>query len=125
MKSNVIKISRDQDNLNKILCEVKKTAVYADLNAKQTLRTQLIAEELVGLLKGLSTDFEGEFWVEQENASFCFSTQIFINEKIYFARNNIAGYATCFFCTGRQRRKIRRHHYRCRPKKTIDHHRRR
>jgi hypothetical protein len=82
MKSNVIKISRDQDNLNKILCEVKKTAVYADLNAKQTLRTQLIAEELVGLLKGLSTDFEGEFWVEQENASFCFSTQIFINENM-------------------------------------------
>ena len=44
MKSNIIKISKDVDNLNKILFETKKTAVYAELDKKQTLSTQLIAE---------------------------------------------------------------------------------
>ena len=82
MKSNVITISKDLDNLNKILFETKKTAVYADLDEKQTLRTQLIAEELIGMLKELSGDFEGEFWVEQENCAFEFVTQIKINENM-------------------------------------------
>ena len=82
MKSNIIKISKDQDNLNKILCETRKTSVYADLSNKQMLRTQLIAEELIGLLKGLSTDFDGNFWVEQENGLFTFSTEININENM-------------------------------------------
>ena len=45
MKSDVIKISRDADNLNKILNEAQKMAEYAKLNAKQTIRTRLIAEE--------------------------------------------------------------------------------
>ena len=82
MKSNVIKITKDQDNLNKILFETKKVSVYAELDSKQTLRTQLIAEELVGMLKELSGDFEGEFWVEQQESSFEFLTRIYINENM-------------------------------------------
>ena len=80
MKSDVIKISRDQDNLNKILTETQKTAEYANLNAKQTIRTRLIAEEFVGMLKELSQDFEGEYWIERENLSFAFVAQLHINE---------------------------------------------
>ena len=80
MKSDVIKISRDQDNLNKILTETQKTAEYANLDAKQTIRTRLIAEEFVGMLKELSQDFEGEYWVEREDLSFAFVAQLHINE---------------------------------------------
>ena len=82
MKSNIIKISKDVDNLNKILFETKKTAVYAELDKKQTLRTQLIAEELVGMLKELSGDFEGEFWVEQQDLAFEFTTRIYVKENM-------------------------------------------
>ena len=80
MKSDVIKISRDQDNLNKILSETQKTAEYANLDGKQTIRTRLIADEFVGMLKELSQDFEGEFWIERENLSFAFIAQLHINE---------------------------------------------
>ena len=80
MKSDVIKISRDQDNLNKILYETQKIAEYASLNAKQTIKTRLIAEEFVGMLKELSQDFEGDFWIEKEGLSFSFIAQLYINE---------------------------------------------
>ena len=80
MKSDVIAISRDQDNLNKILSETQKTAEYANLDVKQTIKTRLIAEEFVGMLKELSQDFEGEFWIEREDVSFAFVAQLHINE---------------------------------------------
>ena len=81
MKSNIIKITKDVDNLNKILFETKKTAVYAELDKKQTLRTQLICEELVGMLKELSGDFEGKFWIEQQDLAFEFITHIYLKEN--------------------------------------------
>ena len=80
MRSDVIKISRDQDNLNKILFETQKTAEYATLDHKQTIRMRLIAEEFVGMLKELSQDFEGEFFIEREDLSFSFIAQLHINE---------------------------------------------
>ena len=80
MRSEVIKISRDEDNLNKILSETQRTAEYAGLSAKQSIKTRLIAEEFVGMLKELSQNFEGEFWIEHENLSFSFISQIHINE---------------------------------------------
>ena len=80
MRSEVIKISRDEDNLNKILSETQRTAEYAGLSAKQSIKTRLIAEEFVGMLKELSHNFEGEFWIERENLSFSFISQIHINE---------------------------------------------
>ena len=82
MKSNIIAISKDTNNLNKILVEAKKTSAYAELDAKQTLRAQLIAEELVGMLKELSEDFSGEFWIDQQDLSFEFYTDIKINETM-------------------------------------------
>ena len=80
MRSDVIAISRDADNLNKILCETEKTAEYAALNGKQAIRMRLIAEEFVGMLKELSQDFEGEFWIEREDLSFALVAQLHINE---------------------------------------------
>ena len=82
MISNVINVSNAQDNLNKILIETQKTAVYGELSSKQTLRMQLIAEELIGLLKELSGNFEGVFWVEKQDLDFKFVTQIVINENM-------------------------------------------
>jgi hypothetical protein len=80
MKSNVIKISRNDDNLNQILCETQRTAEYASLSAKQSIKMRLISEEFVGMLKELSQDFEGEFWIEHEGLAFSFISQIHINE---------------------------------------------
>lgn len=82
MKSNTIKINQNQDNLNKILSETQKASEIVGLNNKQTLRTRLIVEEFVGMLKELSTDFDGEFWIEEENFNFKFITKLNINETM-------------------------------------------
>ena len=82
MQTNIVKITRDNANLSKILDEAQKTAVYAELDAKQTLRVALIAEELVGMLNELSENFEGTFYIEANNRSFKFVTQISLNENM-------------------------------------------
>ena len=80
MKSDIIKINRNEDDLKQILAETQKTAEYANLTSKQSIKMRLIAEEFVGMMKELSQDFEGEFWIEHENLSFSFVSQIHINE---------------------------------------------
>ena len=82
MKSNIIKITQSEDNLKQILVETQNASEVASLNNKQTLRTRLIAEEFVGMLKELSTDFDGEFWVEREDLAFSYVAQIHVNEAM-------------------------------------------
>ena len=82
MKSHVIKISRETENLSSILLETEKVAEYAGLNAKQSLRIRLIAEEFIGMLKELSVDFQGEFYLEQQDLSFKFVSLLSINETM-------------------------------------------
>ena len=82
MKSNVINITQSEDNLNQILVETQKVAALTTLSDKQILRTRLIAEEFISMLKELSTDFAGEFWVENENLNFSYVAQIHVNEAM-------------------------------------------
>ena len=82
MKSSVINVKRDADNLSDILGEVQKSSFYADLDAKKALRLRLLAEELVGMLKELSGDYVGEFWVEHEDHKFELITCIYVNEAM-------------------------------------------
>ena len=82
MKSNIINITKHKDNLAQILKETQKTAVYAELNAKETIRAQLIAEELIGMLNELSGDFSGEFWLEKEDCTLNYCTKIALNENM-------------------------------------------
>ena len=82
MKSSVINVKRDADNLSDILSEVQKSSFYADLDAKKALRLRLLAEELVGMLKELSGDYIGEFWVEYEDRKFELITCIYVNEAM-------------------------------------------
>lgn len=76
MKSNVIRVTRDKDNLNGILEEARRSAAYAELDAKKTLRLRLLAEELMGLLRELAEDFEGKFWIENKGMHFTMYTTL-------------------------------------------------
>ena len=76
MKSSVIKIDRSNENLTDILDETQKISACVGLDAKQSLRVRLLAEELVGMLKELSGCYEGDFWIEQDNLNFELITRI-------------------------------------------------
>ena len=82
MKSTVIKINNEMDNLNAIFEEVQKIAVYTNLDKKKGLRLSLLSEELVGMLKELSGSFEGSFWAEVEGLNIDLITSIYLTDEM-------------------------------------------
>lgn len=82
MKSNTIKISSGSNNISDILAEVQASAFYTGLAGKNALRLRLLAEELIGMLKGLSGNFTGEFWVEQAGLNYQLITHISVRESM-------------------------------------------
>ena len=82
MKSNVIKVNQEGGFLDEILMETQKISAYASLNNKQTLRLRLLAEELVGMLKELSGEYTGEFFISHEGMKFDLITNIDICEAM-------------------------------------------
>lgn len=67
MKSNVCKIENGIQDLEAILKESEKVAVYNELTHKQTLQLRLICEEMDGMLPKLINGFDGDFWIEYED----------------------------------------------------------
>ena len=67
MQSNVCKIEKGVKDLDAILKESEKVAVYNELNHKQTLQLRLLCEELDGMLPKIIDDFDGDFWIDFED----------------------------------------------------------
>ena len=67
MKSNVCKIKNGTNDLDAILRESEKVAVYNELTHKQALQLRLICEEIDGMLPNIIDDFSGDFWIDFED----------------------------------------------------------
>ena len=70
MKSNICKLNEDLNCLGAVLAEVEKETAYNGLEAKKALRLRLLAEELCGMLPGLTQNFKGEFWAETDGDNY-------------------------------------------------------
>ena len=85
MISDKCKIENGTRDLDAILKESKKVAVYNQLNDKQTMQLRLLCEELDGMLPNIIDEFDGELWIEFSNgvckvtAELCFAE--FSSEK--------------------------------------------
>ena len=66
MISNVCKIEKGTKDLDAILKESEKVAVYNGLTQKQTMQLRLLCEEIDGMLPQIIDDFDGKFWIEFE-----------------------------------------------------------
>lgn len=69
MKSNIISI-KNSKCLSSILQEVDKVCEYNKLEKKETLIVRLLAEELTGMLPELIKNFDGEFWIKNEQKKY-------------------------------------------------------
>lgn len=67
MLSNICKIEKGTNDLDTILKESERVAIYNGFNQKQTLQLRLICEEMDGMLPNIIDDFQGDFWIEYEN----------------------------------------------------------
>jgi hypothetical protein len=70
MKSNICVIKRGGLGLENILREVEKVTDYNSLDQKEALRLRLLAEELVGMLPELVKNFEGCFWLQNNEKQY-------------------------------------------------------
>ena len=70
MKSNICKLNEDLTCLKAVLAEVEKVTAYNGLEDKKALRLRLLAEELCGMLPGLTQNFSGEFWAENNGDDY-------------------------------------------------------
>ena len=67
MRSNVCKIEKGTGDLEAILKECEKVAVYNELTHKQSLQLRLLCEETDGMLPNILGEFDGDFWIDFEN----------------------------------------------------------
>ena len=67
MRSNVCKIENGTKDLEAILKESEKVAVYNELTHKQALQLRLLCEEIDGMLPNIIDEFDGDFWIELED----------------------------------------------------------
>ena len=82
MKSDICIVAGNGAGIEKALTQAEKTAVYEELNQKETLQLRLLAEELTGIMRGITTEFEAKFWIEAQEKSFqlCLEAKSSLNQ---------------------------------------------
>ena len=83
MISDRIKVTSEEKNIETILDVTDRFSIASGLEKKQALHLLLLSEELVGLISGITTDFSGEFWIENTNDEFsiCMEAETLVNKK--------------------------------------------
>ena len=64
MKTDVITVSSRGKQMEAALEQVEKLAVYKDLSRKGTLHLRLLTEEMMGMMRSITGETEGQFWIE-------------------------------------------------------------
>ena len=70
MKTNVITVSNRSGEINRALDEADKVAVYKQLSPKGALHLRLLTEEMMGLMRSITGEPEGIFWIEDTDGVY-------------------------------------------------------
>lgn len=93
MRSNICKIEKGTRDLEAILKECEKVAVYNALTHKQSLQLRLLCEEIDGMLPNIIHDFEGELWIDFEDGVCKVNVSIQIPELNAEKKKELVGIA--------------------------------
>ena len=66
MKSDIIMIDHQGHGFEESVEETKKVATYRNLSPKQTMRFQLLTEEMLSLASSVTGEMSASFWIESE-----------------------------------------------------------
>ena len=80
MRSNVCRIEKGTMDLEAILKESEKVAVYNELSHKQALQLRLLCEEIDGMLPKIVDEFDGDLWIELEDGVCKVNVSVAFNE---------------------------------------------
>jgi hypothetical protein len=70
MKSNVIVISSEGNNMDAALAEIDKVSRYQELPMKDAMSLRLLAEEMMSMMRAITGNVNGEFWVEDRDGVY-------------------------------------------------------
>jgi hypothetical protein len=70
MKTDIISVSSSGRQMETALKQVEKVAAYKELGHKQALHLRLLAEEMMGMMRSITGEKEGEFWIEDEDGVY-------------------------------------------------------
>ena len=64
MKSDVIVVSSREDKTDEVLEQAEKVSEYLKLSSKNTLHLRLLAEEMMSMVRAITGNMVGDFWIE-------------------------------------------------------------
>ena len=67
MKTDVITVSSRGNRMDAALAQVDKVCAYKGLNGKNALHLHLQAEEMMGMMRSITGETSGQFWIEDED----------------------------------------------------------
>ncbi len=70
MKTDVIVVSSKGTRMEEALKEVDKVAGYKGLSHKSALHLRLLTEEMMGLMRSITGETEGRFWIEDQDSVY-------------------------------------------------------
>ena len=72
MVSDIISITSSGTNMDQALEQTAKVARFKDLSPKGALHLRLLAEEMMGMMRSITHEVNGRFWIEDqdENGTF-------------------------------------------------------
>ena len=70
MKTDVIHVSGKGSQTSAALELVDKVAAYKGLSPKNTLHLRLLTEEMMGMMRSITGETDGTFWIEDEDSVY-------------------------------------------------------
>ncbi len=70
MKSDVILIDNQGNGFSEAVQQTKKVAEYRGISPKETMRLQLMAEEMLSMARSVTGEMQASFWIESEGHEF-------------------------------------------------------
>ena len=70
MKTDVIVVSSKGSQMEAALTQVDKVAAYKGLPPKDALHLRLLAEEMMAMMRSITGETQGKFWIEDKDGTY-------------------------------------------------------
>ena len=70
MKTDLITISSTGRKMEKALEQAEKVSSYKGLSGKNALHLRLLTEEMMGMMRAITGETEGTFWIDDEDGIY-------------------------------------------------------
>ena len=70
MRSDIINIDNQGNGFESALSQAESVAKFRGLDARETIRLRILTEELLGVVRSLTGEMSGTFWIDSEGKAF-------------------------------------------------------